>query len=128
MSRLAPRAAPAEQTRILRALGLVPLTLRRAAANGGADPDHADTPADRGGLRVGLVLAGADRMADWTGSSLGRAVLAAAGLQPTEVGPDGVDPSLPRLVLPPLAELRNRGAARRALWPQLRRLRRQLQP
>ncbi|MCG6117184.1 MAG: hypothetical protein MEQ07_03185 [Aquimonas sp.] len=127
MSRVAPLAAASEQIRTLRTLGLVPLRLRRASANPQTGSDYSDDPKLRPGLRAGLVLAGHDCIADWTGSSLGRAVLTAAGLLPTEVGPDGSDQALPRLVLPPLAELRSRSAARRALWPQLRQLRRQLQ-
>ena len=119
----------------LAALGIELLALR-SELSAAADVDA--TPPESGEARAARAAARLSvRGIDWpSGAPLPRAVIAALGLRPEEVS---AEPSTGRPVLafgagtdadaavlaPALAELRD-AARKRALWPALRRLRRQL--
>lgn len=126
MSRLAPSASPAEQLRLVRGLGLVPLRLRGRRSG----PAATGAPAPSVALAAGLSL---QRLSE---DRLWQAILAAAGLQlealrahAGESGPAllsvGLDAGSAQLDLPEPRQLRGDAAAKRALWPKLRRLRRE---
>lgn len=121
MSRLAPRAEPAEQLHLARALGLTPLRLR-------------DRPRPAAPAR--LRIAAAEPLDRLHQDALLQALLSALNVTAEEIGPssagDGpllcLGAELPQAdaTLPALASLRGNAAAKRALWPALRRLRRRL--
>ena len=126
MSRLAPTASSAEQLRLARGLGLVPL--RQRGRRGGSAADG--SPAPSVALAAGLSL---QRLAE---DRLWQAILAATGLQIEAVRAHtgesgrallsvGLGTGSAQLDLPEPRQLRGDAAAKRALWPQLRRLRRE---
>jgi hypothetical protein len=128
MSRLAVAATAAEQLRLVRALGLKPLRRRPMGP-------MADLPA---GVCLQVALSPGQTLDTLAADRLWLQLLAALGLGPAALTAARVGITLPMLVLdtaeagpaalqlPSLDRLRSDAAARRALWPALRRLRRQL--
>lgn len=121
MSRLAPAAHPAEQLQLARALGLKALRLRERPQ-----------PAAPARLRIAAV----ESLESLKQDALLLAVLRAIDVGTDEIGPTtaGDSPLLALgrvepgadLTAPALSALRGNAAAKRALWPALRRLRRRL--
>jgi hypothetical protein len=128
MSRLAVAASAAEQLRLVRALGLKPLRRRPMGP-------MADLP---GGVCLQVALPAGQTLDALAADRLWLQLLAALGLGPAALTTARVGITLPLLALdaadarpaalqlPSLDRLRSDAAARRALWPALRRLRRQL--
>jgi hypothetical protein len=111
MSRTAPSATGGERLKLARALGLVPLRLR-----GGRPP--------RPRLRIACAESGG--LMAWSADPLAQQLLAVLKLSTADVSfADVAD--VPVLEVPPLSALRASAQARRALWPRLRTLRRQLE-
>ena len=128
MSRLAVAASAAEQLRLVRALGLKPLRRRPIGP-------MADLPA---GVCLQVALAPGQTLDTLAADRLWLQLLAALGIGPAALTVARAGITLPALALdsaeaypsalrlPALDRLRSDAAARRALWPALRRLRRQL--
>jgi hypothetical protein len=117
----APIAWSPLQQRLLRAMGYETLRRVPSAAVPRADVHAAE---DTGGVRIGLAEAVPD--AGSAGDRLLVALLRAAGLRREDVrllAPD--DSAKAELHMPPMRQLAASAAARRALWPSLRRLRRE---
>jgi len=114
VSRIAPVVGRVEQRAIARALGCTPLRLR------GGRPPRKVGPRLQVGLPPGVAPDG------FAADPLWLQLLAAAGAGSNEWEPHSGASSLPLLHLPLLSELRASAAARRALWPQLRALRKAL--
>ncbi len=121
MSRLAPLAGADEQLHLARALGLTPLRLR-------------DRPRPAAPAR--LRIAAAEPWEILRQDALLQALLRSLGVHADEVGPPaagngpllgvGAEAAGAEATLPTLGALRGNAAAKRALWPALRRLRRRL--
>ncbi len=125
MSRLAPAAHPVEQLQLARALGLKPLRLRSRPL-----------PAVPARLRI----ASAEPLEVLQQDRLLQALLSCVGVAMDEVGPPNAgsgplltigrehaeSPAEAEAAVPGLAQLRADPAAKRALWPALRHLRRRL--
>lgn len=110
MSRIAPSADRGERLRIARALGLAPLRLR------GGRPQPP---------RLRIVCSEPISAAAWSSSALAGQLLEALQLSASEVSfAESAD--APVLELPALSDLRASAQLRRALWPRLRALRREL--
>jgi hypothetical protein len=128
MSRLDVAASAAEQLRLVRALGLKPLRRRPIGP-------MADLPA---GVCLQVALSPGQTLDALAADRLWLQLLAALGLGTASLTPARAGITLPLLALdaaeagpvalrlPALDRLRGDTAARRALWPALRRLRRQL--
>lgn len=116
-------AGPGARQRIyLDALGIVPLRLRRAS--GGCEAAGAGAGMTRAATGVRLVLRGQEGGAPTLAHPRVAAVLRALGLEPSEVAPTPLA-DVPELILPDEQALAS-AVVKRALWPALRRLRRQL--
>lgn len=111
MSRTAASAGSAQHLKLIRALGLVPLRLR-----GGRPPRP----------RLRIACPESSSLIAWSADPLALQLLAALNLSTVDVSFAEVADA-PVLELPPLSDLRASAQARRALWPRLRALRRQLE-